>query len=324
MSNHYNNRNRSRRVNWGRILVALVIFVVIIILAFNAIAKAIGNKANAKNDNFLGTQEYTGIVDFTATNEAGNGTKSEIPTPVGETVWGIDVSHWQEQVVSEKWLANAKAAGCSFIYIQFGKTASEYSVDNPILDYSTLAIEFADAAEANQMCFGFYFLTNAKYEMQRLAEYGYILQFLQDVSAKGYTCNRLPLMLDHEVYGPDESKEDSNSRVKMLEKQISSLKGFGIKTIIYTSASKFEELAAALGSEQDFWLAEYSNVEPGVAPTSLPSDYNHQVAMWQYTSDALTVQERGLSVTTGDATENQQELDRNLMKAEYFVECVNN
>lgn len=314
-------RKKSRRPKWNRIFMAsgilLVVFITIICLIANAISNAKENNANAK---FIEEQKQQEIIDF-VTNES----FEEISTPAEDCVWGIDVSHWQEGIVTENWIANAKAAGCSFIYIQFAKTPAEYSVDNPVSDYVTLAMQFADAAEANSIAFGFYFLTDAKNESERLTEFGFILQFLNQVKTKNYQYNRLPLMLDHEVYGTQESQESSDARILMIEKQVSALKQFGIETIIYTSASKYTELVAVLGEEQDFWLADYSKSQPGIAPTTFPEEYINleQVGIWQYSADALSVQERGLSVVTDYNPDEQQCLDRNLMKTDFYHECIN-
>lgn len=316
---------KRRRPNWFRIGVTLAVLIAVIISICCAISNAVKDSAkNSNNKKFIEQQVTEDLLDFTAT--ANGNSLEEIPTPTGDCVWGIDISHWQEGIVTEKWIVDAKAAGCSFVYIQFAKTAAEYNVDNPVLDYTTLAIEFADAAEANGLTFGFYFLTDAKYETSRLSEFGFILHFVNAIKSKNYQYNRLPLMLDHEVYGDKESKEDSSKRITMLEKQVTDLKAFNIETIIYTSASKYPELVAALGEEQDFWLADYSYSmeKPGIAPTSFPEEYSNQVSIWQYSADKLSIQERGLSVMADYNSVEQQGLDRNLMKTEYFKECVNN
>lgn len=314
-------RNSNRRPNWTRILVALSILIVVIVAIVCSISNGIKNaNQKEKNQAFIEEQKTEEVLDFTANVEH----FEEIPvSATDDCVWGIDISHWQEGIVTEKWIADAKSAGCSFVYIQFAKTAKESNVDIPVLDYRTIAIEFADAAEANELVFGFYFLTDAKYESSRLAEFGFILQFINEIQTKDYQYNRLPLMLDHEVYGNEESAEESDKRVLMLEKQVSSLKQIGIETIVYTSASKYQELAAALGDEQDFWLADYSVAQPGVAPTDFPDKYSEQVAIWQYSADTLSLQERGLPVIADYNPTEQQALDRNLMKTDFFQECIN-
>ena len=325
-------KKRKRKPKWNRIVIAILLLLVIILssMLFVNKVKIIEKKKISENDQqtgFIEEQKKQQLLDFVASydEDPQNATKinfdnsekvNTIENPA--YVWGIDISHWHEGIVTQEWLSKAKEAGCSFVYIQFAKTSTN-TENNPVLDYSDIAIQFSDAAEKIGLNFGFYFLTDAVNETQRLSELATILKFLTEINEKNYQYLSFPLMLDHEVYGTEEPIEKSNARVQMLEKQVYELSQLGIQTIVYTSSSKYKELHEKLGDKQYFWLANWSSPK-GEVPKKFLDGYEETktVSIWQYTNDDLTIQERGLSVEASYQPGKQQSLDRNLMKAEFY------
>lgn len=324
-------KKRKRKPKWNRIIIAILLLLVLILSSMLFVNNKISEKKkiseNDQQTGFIEEQKKQQVLDFVASydEDPQNATKIDfdnsekvntIENPA--YVWGIDISHWHEYIVTQEWFSKAKEAGCRFVYIQFAKTSTN-TENNPVLDYSEIAIQFSDAAEKIGLNFGFYFLTDAANETQRLAEFATILKFLTIAEGKNYQYLSFPLMLDHEVYGPEEPIEKSDSRVKMLEKQVYELNQIGIQTIIYTSSSKYEELHEKLGDKQYFWLANWSSPK-GEVPKKFLDGYEDvkTVSIWQYTNDDLTLQERDLSVEASYLPNKQQSLDRNLMKVDFY------
>ncbi len=329
-------KKRKRKPKWNRIVIAFLLLLIMILSTMLYVNKLtvknhLTKKERANNDQnkFVEELKDKQLLDFVASYDEDPQQATKIDFENSESdnsyntsekpeyMWGIDISHWHEGIINTEWLSQAKEAGCSFVYIQFAKTSA--TPENPVLDYSDIALQFANAAEEIKMNFGFYFLTDATDETARLAEFATILKFLTKVNEKNFQYFSFPLMIDHEVYGPEESIEKSDARVKMLQKQVYELSQIGIQTIIYTSSSKYKELHEKLGDKQYFWLANWSSPK-GEVPDKFLDGYENTktVSIWQYTNDDLTIEERGISVEASYNPGKQQSLDRNLMKAEFY------
>ena len=235
-------------------------------------------------------------------------------------VWGLDISRFQIELTDE-YFQTLKKHGCSFIYIQFG--LNNYFGNPEILDYSDIAINFANICERNQIYFGFYFLTDSYSSYQCENEINYITDFLKSV--KGYEYYKLPLMLDHESYGND-TIDTVKVRLENLSKMVKDLSNLNIDTIIYLGEDRYNMIKDKLSQDQAYWIPNWisSQTYPGFNPqerTDLIPNFlsESNVFVWQYAPDNLVKDERGIPY----CDKIDVAVDRNLMKKSFFEHYIN-
>lgn len=245
-----------------------------------------------------------------------------------EYVWGIDISHYQENVPMEEFFTRLKDAECGFCYIQIGKSKE----NGELKDSREIAFQMAEYAEKYAIPFGFYYLTSAKNAGQCLADLGLFTLSLVESQKMEWSYNVLPPMIDHEVIQGDSHVE---SKLEQINTMVQSMNLLGYDDIlVYTSASRLDALEEALkGTKSHIWLASYKGTQgTGIRPEENPAlipeflTSNDQVVCWQYASDKSIFGERFNEITP-EFISGVGEIDRNLMCEEYyqnFVAKINN
>lgn len=240
-----------------------------------------------------------------------------------EYVWGIDISHYQENIPMDEFFSKLKDAECGFCYIQIGKSTEK----GQMKDSREIAFLMANYAEECGIPFGFYYLTSGKTPEEMLADLGLFTLTLADAQNRGWRYNVLPPMIDHEVI-PDDSHVES--KLEQIKNMVEGLNLLGYDDIlVYTSASRLDALEDALeGTKSHIWLASYDEIQgTGVKPEANPAlipdflTHNDKVVCWQYTRDCSLFGER-FNELTPEFISSVGNIDRDLMKMVYYQTYV--
>ena len=174
-----------------------------------------------------------------------------------ETLVGIDVSSWQENIDFKK----VKNAGCEFVMIRmgYGPKNNEYIFDSKFK-------QNLENAKKNNLKVGLYFYSYAKDEEEAIKEAKWIINEL-----KGETLD-LPIAFDWEIWnGFNSYKINFNDLNKIADAFINEINNNGYKGIIYGSAFYINRVWEPKSNP---WLAYYTK----------NNDFEKPYMMWQLSS----------------------------------------
>lgn len=179
-----------------------------------------------------------------------------------QTVLGIDVSYWQEDI---DWI-QVKEAGIQFAMIRLGYRSMAEGVLN---EDSRARANYAGATAAG-IPVGAYFFSQAVTVEEAVQEARFVLEMIRDWELQ------MPIVYDWEHTGEDTRTADVDARTltDCTKAFCETVEAAGYEAMVYFNSYQaensvyLEELA-----EYSFWLAQYDQ----------PLDFEHRVDMWQYT-----------------------------------------
>lgn len=179
-----------------------------------------------------------------------------------QTMLGIDVSVWQEDI---NW-AQVKEAGIQFAMIRLGYRSMAEGVLN---EDSCAKANYAGATAAG-IPVGGYFFSQAVTVEEAVQEARFVLEMIRDWDV------RMPIVYDWEYTGEDTrtANVDARTLTDCTKAFCETVEQAGYEAMVYFNSYQaenslfLEELA-----EYPFWLAQYDQ----------PLDFEHRIAMWQYT-----------------------------------------
>ena len=182
--------------------------------------------------------------------------KRRVTWPEGFNVYGIDVSHYQEDV---DW-AKIKAGEVSFAFM---KATEGISLKDKQFEKNWQAT--ADASIIR----GAYHFYLPYLSPEKQAEH-----FIRTVTLSP---GDLPPVLDVEVKGR-KTKEQLQKDVKVWLRKVEN--AYGVKPIIYTGYTFYKDYLAGEFDDYPLWIAHYK-----VDKLKLEKDYKTKLAFWQHTDD---------------------------------------
>ena len=181
----------------------------------------------------------------------------------GQSMAGIDVSHWQNDI---DWEAVAKA-GAEFAMIRIGYRGSESGKINPDR-YAQQNL--TGAAEAG-LHIGVYFFSQALTREEAEEEAYYVLEIIKDHNIT------MPVVFDWERIRGEDSRSNSMDRRTLTDCALTFLETIeeaGYNAMIYFNPHQSRNLLFLSElKDYDFWLASYTD----------RMNFPYKVKMWQYT-----------------------------------------
>lgn len=186
----------------------------------------------------------------------------------GESITGIDVSHWQKEIDWEQ----VKASGVEFAMIRLGYRGYEKGG----LSMDSYAIANLDGAIAAGLDVGVYFFSQALTPEEAEEEAYFVLEQLEPY-AEYIT---MPVVYDWEHVSDEEARSanmrDPDILTDCTLAFLQTVEAAGYRSMVYfnrTQSWKYLNLEEL--KDYEFWLAAYTQ----------RMDFPYKIKMWQYTNE---------------------------------------